>query len=401
MSLNINKGNWTNVKLGDVVTKREENDKTNVKNRFDRFLKVVHFDKETLHIKRWSSQEAGDVLNPTFWKVFRKGQILFPTRNPHLRRTGLASFDGICGEKTLTLQPNIDFLIPEFIPFLFHSESFYAHTTAAIVGSTNPHVRWRDVSKYEFLLPPKDQQAQLAKLLWAMDEVIEKEKEVLEKLKNCKNAIFDNLTYKNTKAIDKYFGRKKSKHGVVKLGELLTQIQYGISESLELNGEIPILRMNNLQEGKLDLNDLKFYNPNDGELDKFLLDKGDVLFNRTNSFDLVGKVSLFQSDGVFSFASYLIRLKADSSKLDSRFLNFYLNTPVGLAKIRKYRTPGVSQSNINAQNLKYIPIPYPSLIEQNVIMDKVQQIEENETLLDSKISFSQSLQKSLINQIFG
>jgi type I restriction enzyme S subunit len=160
MELTINKNNWIKVKLGDVFAKREENDKENARNRFDRFLKVNNMDAESLHVKRWESQTNGDELNPTFYKIFRKGQILFPTRNPHLRRTVLASFDGICGEKTLTLEPNEEFIIKEFMPFLFHSESFYAHTAGAIIGSTNPHCRWRDVANYEFLLPPIDQQAE-------------------------------------------------------------------------------------------------------------------------------------------------------------------------------------------------------------------------------------------------
>src|SRR5690606_2466034 len=118
-------------------------------------------------------------------------------------------------------------------------------------------------------------------------------------------------------------GLKSSKHPVHKLGELLTELQYGISDQLVDEGEIPVLRMNNLQSGKLDLQDLKFISPQNGQLDKFILKKGDVLFNRTNSYDLVGKVSHFNEEGIFSFASYLIRLKAKESKLDSRFLNFY------------------------------------------------------------------------------
>jgi len=185
--MKLNKSKWEKINLSSVVTKKEENDKRNAKNRFDRFLKVNHFNAESLHIKRWGNQKEEE-LPPTFFKIFRKGQVLFPTRNPHLRRTTLAAFDGICGEKTLTLEPNLDKVLPEFIPFLFHSENFYNHTTSAIVGSTNPHVRWRDVGDYEFLLPPKDQQTQLSELLWSIDEVIEKDCNLLIKLQEFKKS---------------------------------------------------------------------------------------------------------------------------------------------------------------------------------------------------------------------
>ena len=64
MELKIDKSHWTPVKLGDVFTKKEENDKENARNRFDRFLKVNHMDPECLHVKRWASQENGEELNP-------------------------------------------------------------------------------------------------------------------------------------------------------------------------------------------------------------------------------------------------------------------------------------------------------------------------------------------------
>ena len=101
--MEFDKSSWNKVKLSDVITKIEENDRESAHILFDRFLKVEHMDAESLHIKRFSSQKRGDKINPTFYKIFREGQILFPTRNPHLRRTALAPFDGICGEKTLTL----------------------------------------------------------------------------------------------------------------------------------------------------------------------------------------------------------------------------------------------------------------------------------------------------------
>lgn len=200
--INLDKSLWTKVKLSDVVTKREENDKQEARNRFDRFLKVEHLDAESLHVKRWASQEAGDELPPTFYKIFRKGQVLFPTRNPHLRRTALASFDGICGEKTLTLEPNSQLVNPEFLPFLFHCEKFYAHTTSAIVGSTNPHVRWRDVANFEFLLPPMNIQLEILELFKTIDSQLEFEYEVLEKLVIAEQSFCKDNFYRYRKGIE-------------------------------------------------------------------------------------------------------------------------------------------------------------------------------------------------------
>src|SRR5690606_26965549 len=98
-------------------------------------------------------------------------QILYPTRNPHLRRAALADFDGICGEKTLTLSAT-DKVDPNYIAFLFQSPPFITYATSRMIGSTNPHIRWRDVADFVIELPPYPQQQRTAAVLKASEEVI-------------------------------------------------------------------------------------------------------------------------------------------------------------------------------------------------------------------------------------
>lgn len=393
--LKIDKTNWTPVKFGDVVFEPKENAKDIYNEDIEHVVGLEHIETENIHLTQSGKLEE----STTFSKKFKKGDVLFGRRRAYLKKAALAGFDGICSGDITVFRAKKN-LLPKLLPFLVNNEKFFDYAVKHSAGGLSPRVKFKDLANYEFLLPPKDQQAQLAELLWAMDEVIEREKDNLTKIRINKYSLYDGTIYTNSKERDRFFGVKKSKFNVVKLGIVLSEIQYGISESLSEVGLIPILRMNNLQDGKLHLKDLKYYTPKNNELDRFILKKGDVLFNRTNSFDLVGKVSLFNEDGVFSFASYLIRLKTDNNKLDSRFLNFYLNSPIGLSKIRKYRTPGVSQSNINAMNLKNIPIPLPERKVQSDLMDKIELSEEAENLSFLKITRSKSLQKSLINQIF-
>lgn len=163
---------WRLVSIGDVVEVKNELEHNPKSAGLERYLKVEHLDPESLRIKRWGMIEDGD-LPPTFYKVFRKRQVLYPTRNPHLRRTAYADFDGICGEKTLTLEAKRDYLIPELLPFLFQQESFIRHATSNMIGSTNPHIRWRDIASYKFLLPPKDEQRRITGILWAADDAVQ------------------------------------------------------------------------------------------------------------------------------------------------------------------------------------------------------------------------------------
>lgn len=397
-SLKLDKSKWKLFPLGALakeVSKRVDNPSIS---SFKRFVGLEHFVSGELKIKNW-----GATTNVTSSaKAFKTGDVLFARRNAYLRRASIVDFDGCCSGDAFVLRENHDHLIPGFMSFIVNSKELWDFANENAAGTMSKRVKWSDLENYKTLLPPKEQQAELMEMLNSVDCLIENELIVEKSLRSLSKSLFKQELFEYSSEYDNYFHNFKSRYDVKKLGNLIVEIQYGISESLneEANCGIPVLRMNNLQDGKLDLTDLKYFTAENGELDKFILNKGDVLFNRTNSFDLVGKVSLFDEDGVYSFASYLIRILVKKNLLDPRFLNFYLNSSIGLAKIRKYRTPGVSQCNINAQNLKNIPIPLPPLQIQTELMDKIEELQKLEATLEKKIRSTRSLQKALINQVF-
>ncbi len=395
--LNIDKSDWKLTRLGDLAEEVSKRVDTPSESGYDRFVGLEHFYSGDLRIKDWGGTK--NLVSSA--KAFQAGDILLARRNAYLRRASLVDFDGCCSGDAFVLRENHDSVVPGFLAFVVNSNGLWDYANDNAAGTMSKRVKWRDLANYEFLLPPKAQQAKLAELLWAMEEVVQLGFKNQDKLVLTAEAIFIETLFEKSVSRDPFFINISSRHEVRKLSELLTELQYGISESLSTEIGIPILRMNNLQNGKLDLSDLKYYAASDGELDKFILQKGDILFNRTNSFDLVGKVSLFEEEGTYSFASYLIRIKVDKKRLDPRFLNYYLNSSIGLSKIRKYRTPGVSQSNINAQNLKRIPVPYPSLEIQIALMDKIELFQKAERIAIEEIRNAESLQKSLINQVFS
>jgi type I restriction enzyme S subunit len=131
---------------------------------------------------------------------------------------------------------------------------------------------------------------------------------------------------------DPHLGRVPIDWNTVKLGQLLSGCQYGLSQSLAESGRYPVFRMNNIQEGRLIASPLVYVDLPDCEFARYRLKKGDVLLNRKNSLDLVGKVGLFDLEGDFVFASYLIRLVVNSPN-DSRFVNYFLNSYEGQKRI--------------------------------------------------------------------
>jgi len=135
----------------------------------------------------------------------------------------------------------------------------------------------------------------------------------------------------------------------VALGDVANGFSYGSSAKSSKTGKIPVLRMGNIQNMALDWNDL-VYTSNDQEIEKYRLVTGDVLFNRTNSPELVGKTAIYQGERPSIYAGYLIRIKC-GNRLLPKYLNYCLNSPVGRTYCWRVKTDGVSQSNINAKKL--------------------------------------------------
>ncbi len=154
------------------------------------------------------------------------------------------------------------------------------------------------------------------------------------------------------------------------LDKLCESFQYGTSKKSESSGKVVVLRMGNIQNGEIDWGDLAFTSDNE-EIEKYKLSPGNVLFNRTNSPELVGKTAIYRGDRPAIFAGYLIKIHS-FKELDSRYLNFCLNTIYARDFCLKVKTDGVSQSNINAQKLGKFEIPFCPLEEQHEIVRRVE-----------------------------
>ena len=129
--------------------------------------------------------------------------------------------------------------------------------------------------------------------------------------------------------------------------------------------------MNNILDGELDLGNLKHLRLSKNEMGKLLLKDGDILFNRTNSKELVGKCAVFHAQGEYVFASYLIRIRADSSKANPDFLAYVVNSPIGRQQINALSRQIIGQANINSIELRSLQIPLPPLSVQKQIMERV------------------------------
>lgn len=153
------------------------------------------------------------------------------------------------------------------------------------------------------------------------------------------------------------------------VGKILLDSQYGTNEPAVENGNTRVVGMKDIQDGRVLTDDLSCSNLSKDECSSYLLSRGDLLINRTNSYDLVGKVGIFDSDEEVAFASYLVRLKVDRTQVNPRFLNYWLNGNIAQTLIKKIATKAVSQANVNPTEFKkHCHVPVPPLAEQSVII---------------------------------
>ena len=155
----------TTVAFGDVVQLSKERSNDPERDGFERYLGLEHLKPSDLKVCSW-----GDIVDgTTFTSVFKPGQVLFGKRRAYQRKVAVADFSGVCSGDIYVLEPKGDELLPELLPFICQSESFYDYVISMSQGGLSPRVNWKALAKYEFALPPLEEQRRIADALLAFE----------------------------------------------------------------------------------------------------------------------------------------------------------------------------------------------------------------------------------------
>ncbi len=380
--------------LAQMVTERVDPSDTEA----DIYVGLEHLDPDSLTLRRWGtpSDVIGDKLQ------FRKGDIIFGRRRAYQRKLAVAEFDGICSAHAMVVRAKTETVDPDFLPFLMQSDLFMQRAIDISVGSLSPTINWKTLRIQEFPLPPQDEQRRIADILWAADETAEGYNSSYEHLCSLHSQLLTILTTIGIGASTlkkTALGNIAEHWGVETVQNVTTMCQYGLSIPLKESGMYPILRMMNYDDGEIVANDLKYVDLDEREFAEFRLERNDILFNRTNSADLVGKVGIFRLEGDYVFASYLVRLRAHPDKVLPEYLNAYLNSDLGQRRLLAYATPGVSQTNISAGSLKKVLVSTPPLEEQRAIVGVLEQVRSQKRAVYSHVERMKELKSRLIGEL--
>jgi type I restriction enzyme S subunit len=188
-----------------------------------------------------------------------------------------------------------------------------------------------------------------------------------------------------------------------RLGLATLGVEYGSAKKSHPEGDVPVIRMGNMQNGKIVWDDL-VYTSDPEEIGQYRLAQGDVLFNRTNSPELVGKTVIYRGETPATFAGYLIRVNQISSISLAQFLTYFLNSHQAKQHGNRVKTDGVNQSNINGTKLAAYPFPFCSLVEQTEAVSEIDSrfsvLDELEKAVETGLKQAEALRQSILKKAF-
>jgi type I restriction enzyme S subunit len=260
------------------------------------------------------------------------------------------------------------------------------------------------VKKHKIPVPPLPEQRKIATILYNVNQAIEKTEKIIEQTNIVKNAFMQDAFHGHHEEFEAYqstpVGEIPSQWSMASIGDVVRTAQYGISESLSEEGQYPIFRMNNIENGYMVDEPLKYIDLDDKEFEKYRVKEGDILFNRTNSLELVGKTGIYELKGDHVFASYLVRLQTNE-KADPYYLNYYMNSAEAQNRMRDFATKGVSQANINANSIQQVKMPLPPVEEQKEIVDKINSIDSQIEVNHRYKSYLKRLKRGLMQDLLS
>ena len=380
------------VKLKDVVMRvKDKVDKDNTELEF--YVGGEHIDGNEICVTRKGIIQ-GSTIGPAFHMAFKAGDVLLMSRNPHLRKASMVDFDGICSDVSYICRTKDEgVLLQSYLPFLLQSDDFWRFAEENKKGGLPFFLNWSDFERYEFELPSIEKQRELSDLLWSMQRTKQAYQELLVKTDELVKSQFIEL-----------FGTPKDnahEYPIGTISDVVCDVHYGTSKKASDDGVYTYLRMNNITYGgELDLTDIKHISIPQNELDGCLVKKGDVLFNRTNSRELVGKTCAFMLDEPMIIAGYIIRLRMNG-KVCPEYLSTFLNLDSSKKMLMAMAKGAVGQANINAKEVQAIEIVIPPLEVQQQFCHLVHQTDKSKFELKQNIENINTLMKSLMRQDFN
>lgn len=396
----MNKGDWHTVKFGDMVchiSERVQPDDVSV----DRYVGLEHLDPESLKIRRWGSPDDVGATKLRFYP----GDIIFGKRRFYQRKLAVADFEGICSAHAMVLRAKPKVVLPEFLPFFMQSETFFERAMSISVGSLSPTINWSTLKRQEFALPPLAEQRRIAEILTAVEETNEGYSDALTKLARAQEVLTANLMqygFHHEKYQETKIGHIPKCWNVVELQEVADVI-YGLtvnSHRRKMKKQHPYLRVANVYRASLDLTEIKTIGASKSDLQNYLLKYQDILVVEGHAdANEIGRAALWESQiDQCLHQNHVLRVRCGKMVLPY-FVMAYINSPHGRTYFQRMAKSTSGLKTINSTVLKKMPLPLPSVAEQEKIIANLQAMDREGENLFSHIKQLEILKKAMMGTL--
>lgn len=303
-------------------------------------------------------------------KLYPINTVIIAMYGATIGKVGILSIEATTNQACACAIVNKNILFKYVFHYLIYQKEAFINKSK---GGAQPNLSQEIIKKHEIPLPPINEQQRIVNRIESLFVKLDRAKELIEntlaqfeqnKMAILHKAFTGELTAKWRKEnnIDLSSWKEKT------IDELCTSLKYGTSKKSKPEGSVVVLRMGNLQNGEIDWSNL-MYTDDKEDIEKYLLKKGDVLFNRTNgSADLIGKTSIYRGEYPAIYAGYLIKLDYGKDII-GEYLNYIMNSNKARAYCNKIKSSGASQFNINAKKIGAFKIPVPTIEEQQEIVN--------------------------------
>ncbi|MGJ8697219.1 MAG: restriction endonuclease subunit S [Verrucomicrobiaceae bacterium] len=405
--LYLDKSQWVLTRLGDLASDVNDRVANPAESEHDRFVGLEHFVSGHLKIKDWKPTDG--LVSAA--KAFKSGDVLFARRNAYLKRASMVNFDGVCSGDAFVLREDHDKVVPGYLAFVMNSKSLWRHAISNAAGTMSKRVKWRDLASYEFLLPPKDQQAKLAELLWVTDEAIEAHRNLHTKSEQFKaSRTRDLLTASEGEQTTQCkLGLIPEDWECVSLQELIDSgaivshldgnhgADYPRNEEFVSSG-IPYISANSIESGTVDFGKAKYLTiERAARIRKGVAQDGDVLLAHNATVGPTCELKTAEKKVILGTS--LTYYRVDAEKLSSAYLLSYMKSRFFQKQLEQVMSQSTrNQVPITTQRKLLFLIPPRS--QQDLVAETVENLSEPIKSAQNAAGASQQLLKSLINQIF-
>ncbi|WP_228980648.1 restriction endonuclease subunit S [Streptomyces sp. DH12] len=392
MSLNLDKTAWKRVRLGDVI-RRSRTQADPVNGDVDRYVGGGHIDSDSLTIERFGDVNDGQ-MGSTFTYLFEPGQILFVSARPYLRKSGVVNFSGVVADKTYVLDAIPENgLLQDFLPFVLASAHFIAYATAEATGSMNPRLLWGQMQRYEFDLPPLDEQQRLADLLWALESHRQALASMAESLEGAVTA--------------KRESELASASWELTLGDALLAITAGKSLSGKSTPAAAttcgVLRVSAVSERGFMALENKELVEQSAFMPEYALRNGDLLITRANTAAYVGRPAIVDADYPnLMLSDKTLRLDVDEAVASTSFVYECLLSQRIRQRVADTATgTGAAMKNISQKEMRAFPLPKMAKEAQKKLVVQIGWIRSAAKASRQEGEAALTLRGQLLATIFG